>query len=50
MAYTGRKMYSNSLYYIKTQNKYTAYQNREKRSEKIANLHEIMSIMYQKAH
>ena len=41
-------MYSNSLYYIMAQNKYMAYQNRGKRSEKIANLHEIVSFMYQK--
>ena len=25
MSYMGRKMYSNSLYYIKAQNKYMAY-------------------------
>ena len=43
-------MYSNSIYYIKAQNMYMAYQNREKRSEKRANLPEIVSFMYQKAH
>ena len=40
-------MYSNSLYYIKAQHKYMAYQNLGNRSEKIANLPEIMSFMYQ---
>ena len=49
MAYMGRKMYSDSVYYIKTQNKYKAYQNRGKRSEQIANSSEIMSFNYQKA-
>ena len=43
-------MYSNFLYHIKAQNKYVAYQNRGKRSEKIAYEPEIMSFMYQKAH
>ena len=43
-------MYSNSLYYIKAQNKYMAYQNRGKRSEKIANLPEVVSFIFQKAH
>ena len=43
-------MYSNSLYYIKAQNKYMAYQDRGKGSEIIANLPEIVSFMYQKAH
>ena len=43
-------MYSNFLYYIKAQNEYIAYHNREKRSEKMANLPEIVSFMYQKAH
>ena len=43
-------MYSNSLYNIKAQNKYMAYQSRGKRSEKISNLLEIVSFMYQKAH
>ena len=42
-------MYSNSLYYIKAQNKYMAYQNRGKRSEIIENLPEIV-FLYQKAH
>ena len=37
IAYMGRKMYSNSLYYIKEQNKYMSYKNRGKRSEKLAN-------------
>ena len=43
-------MYSSSLYYLKEQNKYMAYQNKGKMSEKITNLSEIMSFMYQKAH
>ena len=40
----GRKMYNNSLYYIKAQNKYMAYQNGWK------NLPIIVSFMNQKAH
>ena len=35
---------------INAQNKYMAYQTSGKRSEKIANLPEIVSFMYQKAH
>ena len=50
MANMGRKMYSNSLYYIKAQNKHMSYQNRGKWSEKLASLSEVVSFMYQKAH
>ena len=43
-------MYNNSLYYIKAQKSIMAYQNGGKRSEKIANLPEIVSFMYQKVY
>ena len=49
MAYMGRKMHSNSLYFTKGTKKYMTYKNRGKRSEKIANLPEIVSFMYQNA-
>ena len=50
MPYMGRKMFSNSLYYIKAQNKYMTYQNRGKRSENLVNIPEIVSFKYQKTH
>ena len=49
MAYMGRKMYSNSLYYIKATNKYYDIPKQRKEVGIIANLPEIVSFMYQKA-
>ena len=48
MAYMGRKMHSNTLYYIKAQNKYMTYKTEGRGQKKIANFSESVYFMYPK--
>ena len=50
MAYMGRKMYSDSLYYIKDTKQVYSITKQRKDVGKIASLPEIVCFMSQKAH